>query len=184
MKGLFLTGAVVAAALSTWAWVGVGSTHTSHSFSQLTQMADEFTRLGDALTADQRISHELVLAERRRRVLVPVGIGAAALFVAGAIVTRGRSRKAKRTNEEQRLAAAVGDPALTLQGARMKAAALLGVTPDAPAAVIEAALNAQLESRAPHLLEGLAPDLQKMALARREELIRARDLLLRRPPAP
>ncbi|HEX8822501.1 MAG TPA: hypothetical protein VF794_21420, partial [Archangium sp.] len=74
----------------------------------------------------------------------------------------------------------VGDPALSRQGARYKAAELLGVRPDAPPAVIEAALQAQLEDRDPSAVQGLSPELRQAFLERREALIRAGDLLLGR----
>ena len=83
-------------------------------------------------------------------------------------------------DEDSRLVAAVGDPAVLREGARQKAAALLGVAPDAPPAVIEAALQAQLQQRDPSLLVGLAPDLKQLVMEQREELTRARDLLLKK----
>jgi hypothetical protein len=82
------------------------------------------------------------------------------------------------SDEDSRLLAAVGDPATLREGARQKAATLLGVSPGAPPAVIEAALQAQLQQRDPSRMDGLAPELQKLALQQREELVRARDLLL------
>ncbi len=54
-----------------------------------------------------------------------------------------------------------------------------GVAVNAPASVIEAALEAQLRERDVARLDGLAPDLQRMMLEQREALIRARDLLVR-----
>lgn len=73
---------------------------------------------------------------------------------------------------------AMGDPALVLEGERHKAARLLGVTPEAPPAVVEAALAAHLAAHDPSKLDGLAPDLRRMVLDRRGALQRARDLLL------
>ena len=61
---------------------------------------------------------------------------------------------------------------LALEGERHKAARLLGVSPEAPAAVVEAALAAQLAAHDPGKLNGLAPDLR-----------RARDFLLGKSPA-
>jgi hypothetical protein len=78
----------------------------------------------------------------------------------------------------------VGSPAVLREGARQKAASLLGVAPDAPPAVIDAALQAQLQQRDPARLTGLAQELQDQALRQREELVRARDLLLHQPGAP
>ncbi len=44
--------------------------------------------------------------------------------------------------------------------------------------MIEAALQAQLASRDPSRLEGIAPELKQMVLDQREALFKARDLLL------
>jgi hypothetical protein len=82
-------------------------------------------------------------------------------------------------SEEARFAATMGDPNVALEGARNKAAALLGVTLTAPAAVIEAALAAQLATRDPDRLAGIAPELKAMVLSQREALVKARDLLLK-----
>jgi hypothetical protein len=49
--------------------------------------------------------------------------------------------------------------------------------------VIEAALQAQLQQRDPSRMDGLAPDLKKLAVQQREELVRARDLLLNKNPS-
>jgi hypothetical protein len=70
-----------------------------------------------------------------------------------------------------------------LEGGRHKAARLLGVSPEAPAAVVEAALAAQLAAHDPGKLNGLAPDLRRVVLERREALRRARDFLPGKSPA-
>ncbi|HYH97748.1 hypothetical protein [Hyalangium sp.] len=130
--------------------------------------------------------HQLLLEERQRRLYFMLALGLAGAAAVGAFLVRGGTSSTPSLRgsrgEDVRLLAVVGDPAVLREGARQKAAALLGVSPDAPPAVIEAALQAQLQQRDPSRLDGLAPDLQKLALQQREELVRARDLLV--SPAP
>ncbi|SEU01181.1 hypothetical protein [Stigmatella erecta] len=128
-----------------------------------------------------------IQAERQRRQYLALALGGMGLATLAAFFVRpGPSRFGPRASpgEEARLLAAVGDPAVLREGARQKAAALLGVSPEAPPAVIEAALQAQLQQRDPARLAGLAQALQDQALRQREELVRARDLLLNKPSAP
>jgi hypothetical protein len=126
---------------------------------------------------------QLILEERRRRLFFILALGVAGVTGVGAFLVRGGSstpRLGTSYDEDSRLVAAVGDPAVLREGARQKAAALLGVVPDAPPAVIEAALQAQLQQRDPSMLVGLAPDLKQLVMDQREELTRARDLLLKK----
>lgn len=132
--------------------------------------------------ADDR--SQLLEEERKRRLLFIASVGMTGLLILGAFLThRGSSPPRLRASddEESRLVAAVGDPSVLREGARQKAASLLGVAPDAPPAVIEAALQAQLQQRDPAMLVGLAPDLKQLVMDQREELTRARDLLLNKP---
>ncbi len=132
--------------------------------------------------ADDR--QDLLERERQRRLLFIASMGMTGLLILGAFLARGGSstpRLRASGDEESRLVAAVGDPAVLREGARQKAASLLGVAPDAPPAVIEAALQAQLQQRDPAMLAGLAPDLKQLVMNQREELTRARDLLLNKP---
>ncbi|HEX8702432.1 MAG TPA: hypothetical protein VF815_26600 [Myxococcaceae bacterium] len=130
---------------------------------------------------------QLLLEERRRRLFFILALGVAGASLVGAFLARGGTASAPRlrtsSDEESRLVAAVGDPSVLREGARQKAAALLGVAPDAPPAVIEAALQVQLQQRDPAMLKGLAPDLKQLVMQQREELTRARDLLLNKPGA-
>lgn len=126
-------------------------------------------------------NQQLLLEERQRRFRFYLALGLAGVTAVAATLLRGGSstpRLRGSKDEDVRLLAAIGDPAVLREGARQKAAALLGVSPEAPPAVIEAALQAQLQQRDLSRLDGLAPDLQKLALQQREELVRARDLLL------
>lgn len=127
-------------------------------------------------------NQQLLLEERQRRFSFYLALGLAGVTGVAATLLRGGGSSSPKLrgsgDEDARLLAAIGDPAVLRAGARQKAAALLGVSPEAPPAVIEAALQAQLQQRDLSRLDGLAPDLQKLALQQREELIRARDLLL------
>ncbi|MDC0712385.1 hypothetical protein POL68_28235 [Stigmatella sp. ncwal1] len=137
---------------------------------------DAHHRLQDA---QQRLQ-----AERQRRQFFALALGGMGLFTLAAFFARSgpsRFRPRASTAEEARLLAAVGNPAVLQEGARQKAASLLGVSPDAPPAVIEAALQAQLQQRDPSRMTGLAQALQDQALQQREDLVRARDLLLNKP---
>ena len=132
---------------------------------------------GDA-ALDAELSLETLQAEQHRR----IGLRGLALLsllaAAGSILFPGRGRAWRDRGEEARMRDAMGDPALVLEGERHKAARLLGVTPEAPPAVVEAALAAHLAAHDPSKLDGLAPDLRRMVLDRRGALQRARDLLL------
>jgi hypothetical protein len=132
------------------------------------------------------VNQQLLQEERQRRFSFYLALGLAGVTAVGATLLRGGSSTPTLRgsgDEEARLLATIGDPAVLREGARQKAAALLGVSPEAPPAVIEAALQAQLQQRDITRLDGLAPDLQKLALQQREELIRARELLLNRSPS-
>ena len=133
------------------------------------------------------LSLQLLQEERRRRLYFTLALGVAGAAAVASFFIRGRSSPKPvlrgSRDEDVRLLAAVGDPAILREGARQKAAALLGVSPDAPPAVIEAALQAQLQQRDPANMKGLTLDLQRLVQDQRDALVRARDLLLNKPPA-
>jgi hypothetical protein len=155
---------------------------------ELQQTRNEGSRTQKALDrlaeAEERIrdGQQLIQQERQRRMLFYASVGVAGLAVLAAFFVRGGGASAPDLRgsgeEDARLLAAMGDPAVLREGARQKAAALLGVSPDAPPAVIEAAFQAQLQQRDPARAEGLPKDLQRLVLQQREELARARELLL------
>jgi hypothetical protein len=127
---------------------------------------------------DAQLSLESLQTERHRRLALRALALVALLAVVGAVLPRrGGSRRDR--GEDARLRKAMGDPAVLIEGERHKAARLLGVTPEAPPAVIDAALAAQLAAHDPGRVEGLAPEVRRMILDQREALQRARDLLVR-----
>jgi hypothetical protein len=132
------------------------------------------------ITAEEaQVSLSLLQDEQRRRMLLPVAWAVGAVSLLGTLLVRSGWTRRPR-GEDGRFLTAVGSPEIALQGERQKAAKLLGVTVDAPANVVEAALRAQLSSRDPERMVGLAPDLRRLALEQREALLRARDLLVGR----
>lgn len=126
---------------------------------------------------DADVSLGLLETERHRRKALLGALVVAVLAMVGALLPR-RGGAGKTGDEERRLARAMGDPAALLEGERHRAAKLLGINLDAPPAVVDAALAAQLASHDLARLDGLAPDLRRMVLEQREALQRARDLLL------
>jgi hypothetical protein len=127
---------------------------------------------------DADVSLGLLETERHRRKALLGALAVAALAAVGALLPR-RGGSARTGDEERRLAQAMGDPAALLEGERHRAARLLGVHLEAPPAVVDAALAAQLASHDVGRLDGLAPDLRKLMLEQRDALQRARDLLVR-----
>jgi hypothetical protein len=127
---------------------------------------------------DAQLSLESLQTERHRRFALRALALVALLAVVGALLPRrGGSRRDR--GEDARLRKAMGDPGVMLEGERHKAARLLGVTPEAPPAVIDAALAAQLAAHDPGRVDGLAPEVRRMILDQRQALQRARDLLVR-----
>lgn len=203
MRWLLIMVAVVAAGTAGYFGVFVKNSFTSYSNEQLDLLEREIAvereqklatasrkpRPSERHTEQQAFvedRQQRLLEERRRRLFFIVALGVFGVAVVGAFLVRGGSpapRLRTSSDEESRLVAAVGDPAVLREGARQKAAALLGVAPEAPPAVIEAALQVQLQQRDPAMLTGLAPDLKQLVLEQREELTRARDLLLNKPGA-
>jgi len=182
MRWLLIMLAVGAAGTAGYFGFFVKNSFTSYSNEQLDMLEREFA--AERAWAGDR--QDLLAQERKRRLLFIASVGMTGLLILGAFLAPGGSstpRLRASGDEESRLVAAVGDPAVLREGARQKAASLLGVAPDAPPAVIEAALQAQLQQRDPAMLVGLAPDLKQLVLEQREELTRARDLLLNKPAA-
>jgi hypothetical protein len=198
MRWLFLMLALGCGAAAGYLALFQKSSFSGYSGEQLDLLEQELTDAraapqaparGKAPLLAERIQdgQQRIQAERQRRQFLALALGGLGLATLAAFFVRSgpvRFRPRASTGEEARLLAAVGDPAVLREGARQKAATLLGVSPDAPPAVIEAALQAQLQQRDPAKLAGLAPALQDQALRQREELVRARDLLLNTPGRP
>jgi hypothetical protein len=127
---------------------------------------------------DAEISLERLQTERYRRIALRSLALVALLSVAGAVLA-GRGRPRRDRKEDARLHEAMGDPATQLEGERNKAARLLGVTPEAPPAVVDAALAAKLAAHDLGRLDGIAPEVRQLLLDQRASLHRARDLLVR-----
>jgi hypothetical protein len=188
MRWLLIMLAVGAAGTAGYLGTVAKNSFSAYSRAQLDMLEHELTQ--QRPNPEQRESlasnQELLQEERRRRLFFYASLGVAGLATVAAFFVRGSSSATPSLrgsrDEDSRLLAAMGDPAVLREGARQKAAALLGVSPEAPPTVIEAALQAQLQQRDPARMEGLAPDLKKLVLQQREELVRARDLLLNRSP--
>ncbi|MDY7230243.1 hypothetical protein [Hyalangium rubrum] len=203
MRWLLLMIAVGAAGTAGYFGLFVKNSFSGYSNAQLDVLERELTagaaqerppskRKSKSTNTDEEqqvwaeVQQRLLLEERQRRLFLVLSLGVAALSGLGAAFVRGKASTSPvltERGEDARLVAAVGDPAVLREGARQKAASLLGVSPDAPPAVIEAALQAQLQQRDPSLLVGLGPDLKQLVLQQREELTRARDVLLEKSGA-
>ena len=127
---------------------------------------------------DAQLSMESLQAERHRRLALRGLVAVALLAVVGALLPR-RGGARRDRGEDARLRKAMGDPAALLEGERHKAARLLGVTLEAPPAVVDAALAAQLAAHDLGRLGGIAPEVRRLLLDQRQALQRARDLLVR-----
>jgi hypothetical protein len=127
---------------------------------------------------DAELSLEQLRTERYRRTALRSLAVVTLLAVAGALLS-GRRRTRPDRSEGGRLRKVMGDPAALFEGERNKAARLLGVTPEAPPAVVDAALAAQLAAHDLGRLDGIAPEVRRLLLDQRESLKRARDLLVR-----
>ncbi|MDQ3264345.1 MAG: hypothetical protein M3Y59_11885 [Myxococcota bacterium] len=128
------------------------------------------------------VGHAGRLDEQRRRRLVQWGLPLALLLgVAAWFAPRSHFSFGRNKDEEARLAAHLGNASGELAAERRHAAAtLLGVTPNAPRAVIEAAFQAQLQERDRSRYDGVAVDLVRVAEEQRAQLQKARDYLLQR----
>ncbi|PTL83466.1 hypothetical protein [Vitiosangium sp. GDMCC 1.1324] len=166
--------------------------YSSYSKAQLDQLEAEHSRQLQSASGDAYDTHLISLAmireERERPLKVQMALGGAGVsFITALVLTLVRSRRRDDSSRDEAQAPAhepVGHYASPSKASRAQAAALLGVRPDAPRAVIEAALQAQLAERDPALLHGLAPDLRQRILQQREELLQAGNLLLGRQEIP
>ena len=156
------------------------ASYTAEQLDQLEagQYEQTLTAKGDALD-ESRVAMMEIREERTRRRHAQLAFGVGGVGLLGALVLtvlggRGRSR-----DEETHAPGPAGAPGLPNM-TREQAAAVLGVRPDSPRAVIEAALQAQLAERNPADMVGHSPNLRQNVLQQREELTRAANVLLGR----
>jgi len=128
---------------------------------------------------DAELSLERLQTERHRRLALRGLAMVAILAVVGALLPRRGGGARRDRGEDARLRKAMGDPAALLEGERNKAARLLGVTLEAPPAVVDAALAAQLAAHDLARMDGIAPEVKRLLVDQRQALQRARDLLVR-----
>jgi DnaJ-domain-containing protein 1 len=185
MRVLLIIIALAAGATAGVFGLSGHNSYSGYSREGLSVLEQELTRLlsqGND-SEDHAFSLQLLRAEQRRRTHFAVALGVAGLALAAAfLVPRGRGGSLRSSDgEEERLAQVMGDPKVALAGARHKAAALLGVAPDAPAEAIEQALQEKLALYTPEKLHGLAPEFMRQAASQRENLQRAAELLRQAP---
>jgi hypothetical protein len=160
------------------------TSYSSFSPAQLDQIEAEQMRQADRTSGDERDNHLISLSllrdERTRRAHFPIAGGVAGLSLFGALVLTLVGGRRKDSGQEEEPYGAPGESGGSRQMDRNRAAALLGVRPDAPRAVVEAALQAQLAEKDPSQLGGHDPSLRQKILQQREELQAAANVLLGR----
>ncbi len=184
MRNLLFLVALLSGGYAGYLATFAKTSYSSYSPAQLDQIEAEQSRQVNRTHGDERDQHLISLMllreERARPFKMQVAGGVAGLSFLSALVVTLLGRRREDSTQEQD---AYGNP-IESGGAqqldRNRAAALLGVRPDAPRAVIEAALQAQLAERDPSQLQGLAPDLRHKYLQQREALQQAGNVLLGR----
>ncbi|MCY1082869.1 hypothetical protein [Archangium lansingense] len=160
------------------------TSYASYSPAQLDQIEAEQSRLVNKTSGDERDQHLISLMllreERGRPFKLQVAGGVAGLSLLSALVLTIVSGRRKDSQQEEDPYAPPTESGGARQLDRNRAAALLGVRPDAPRGVIEAALQAQLAEKDPSQLAGHDPSLRQRLLQQREELLAASHLLLGR----
>lgn len=194
MRTLLVLVALLAGGYAGYRELGAKTSYAAHSPAQLDELEAELQRQllkasGDAFDTHQ-LSLTMLRQERSRRFEVQAALGVAGLSFVSALgltlVTRIRGRRRADTSsgtgdEEPRdTPEPIGHYRSAGKAARAQAAALLGVRMDAPRAVIEAALQAQLAEKDPAQLHGMDPELRRRVLQQREALVQAANLLLGR----
>jgi hypothetical protein len=147
-------------------------------FSMAERELEKLARRKDERGLEARVELTFIEDERRRQQLAWALPAATALVGLLTLVLSVAGRRRRLSDEEVRLLGATGGEDFGTLVRKRQAADMLGVSPSAPSVVVEAALQALLASREPAQLQGLRPDLRDTLLAQREDLIRARDVLL------
>ena len=184
-----LLGILSLAALGVWAFfllfqVGSLSTYDEPKLAVLEEEADRVLaseELGTPAWLDADVSRTIVAQERMRRRVLWSGLPvASALAIAALFAPKRAARPRRDLQEEARLSEFLGGQSGEIAAdARKSAAELLGVALSAPPEVVEAAFQAQRRQRDPSRYDGVAPDLAKIAESQRQQLVKARELLLR-----
>lgn len=178
---------IASGSAAAWVWKfgrNSFSGFSDHKLAVLEVAYLEQLPMGPAEVSDAEVSLSILKGEQRRRMLqLPITAAAAVsvVLLGWSLLRRGgRATSRAGSDEERRLQSQFGPPELLEAGARNKAAELLGCQLQAPREVIVAAYEAQLRLRDVSRMDGLAPDLQRLAMEQREALARARDLLLKK----
>ena len=188
MRTLLVLVALLAGGYAGYLGFVSKTTYSAYSSAQLDQLEAEHQRQLLKASGDAYDTHVLSLAlireERSRPLKAQASAGVAAVSLVSALVltlVRGRRRAdTSRDEAEHSSPEPIGHYRSAGKASRAQAAALLGVRPDAPRAVVEAALQAQLAERDPSQLHGLDPALRQRVLQQREALVQAANLLLGR----
>jgi len=184
MRILLFLVALLAGGYAGYLGTVAKTSYSSYSPAQLDQLEAELTRQIDRTSGDTRDEHLVslsILREERERpfkMQVAGGVAGATLLTALVLTLVSGRRKGSREEEEPYGAPAEGGGSRQMD--RNRAAALLGVRPDAPRAVVEAALQAQLAEKEPSQLGGHDPSLRQKIHQQREELQAAANVLLGR----
>jgi hypothetical protein len=185
----FLFGLLSLAALGVWAFfllarVGSLSAFDEPTLAVLQEEADRLLaseKMGTPAWLDADVTTTLISRERMRRRVLWAGLPVASAFAIAALFAPKLSRRPRRDRkEEARLSEFLGGQQGELAAeARKSAAELLGIAPNALPEVVEAAFQAQMRQRDPSRYDGVKPDLVKIAESQRQQLLKARELLLR-----
>lgn len=188
MRLVFFLLALAAAGYAGYLQFNTPSNYASYSEEKLVQLEAAYDQAvlstkGEAQDTT-RVAQLMLQRELTRRLHVKLSLGAAGVCAALALALtllggrRGSSDESSQAYDPSPSAREA--PAGTAPMTREQAAALLGVQPNAPRAVVEAALHAQLAEREPSQLVGLDPTLKHNVLQQREELMQAGNILLGR----
>lgn len=184
MRILLFLVALLSGGYAGYLATGAKTSYSSYSPAQLDQIEAEQTRQLDRTSGDERDNHLISLSllreERARPFKMQVAGGVAGLSLVTALVLTLVGRRREDSSQEDEPHGTPAEGGGSRQMDRNRAAALLGVRPDAPRAVIEAALQAQLAEKEPSQLAGHDPSLRQKLLQEREELHTASHVLLGR----
>lgn len=186
MRFVFFLIALAAAVYAGYLHSNGASTYSSYSEQKLAQLEEAYDQAVHSAQGEQKdailASQLMVERERTRRLHVKLALGTMGVCAMLAFVLTLLQRRGdlSATSQAHALDSGARESPAGAAMTREQAAALLGVQPNAPRAVIEAALQAQLAEREPSQLVGLDPTLKHNVLQQREELMQAGNVLLGR----